>query len=65
LEFNVPFQHKYGYIRDEHCPVVYLLIYCSTSAATHYFCLTSESLWRVRVTDAPYNATMSFRTYSR
>jgi len=19
LEFNVPFQHKYGYIRDEHC----------------------------------------------
>jgi len=26
LEFNVPFQHKYGYIRDEHMMVSNLYV---------------------------------------
>jgi len=34
LEFNVPFQHKYGYIRDEHLFVrIYITPLCKTTYA--------------------------------
>jgi len=37
LEFNVPFQHKYGYIRDENRFVI-LLFAQNTKLACNYNC---------------------------
>jgi len=31
LEFNVPFQHKYGYIRDERCDVLRSRTFCQAT----------------------------------
>jgi len=43
LEFNVPFQHKYGYIRDEHARVQWQVYSLTVVNGLHYFCTSPQS----------------------
>ena len=36
LEFNVPFQHKYGYIRDEGKVIIYTIYKILSSTVCHF-----------------------------
>jgi len=64
LEFNVPFQHKYGYIRDDIIITLLPVITYNTAVTVQYFPLTVHaytgiiSVSHIYVAEAAQHETM-------